>query len=315
VLPILLIFTAAGCSRPPSAETFTAEPLTSSFAVLRSSNGQRQVLLVRAGSRWHGHLDDTFAATVRVVVADADDGALLDTVHPTDPAEPPVEIVGWRSTRDAPPVVVEAWAAGDPALRASGPSSLVSMLQVAGDSPSIAAVNAALAAAFEGAVGLVSPPGDTLENPGAIAARVAVEAAIQAVVDEDSGEVNPGARVAVLQIPVLLNRRFLAVEHLLFEDSGADDGGAGSSRFTLHDLETGDSPDIDATLDAATRANLLAIAEVNATTADWYPARPGIALVYRDAQGSEVRRVVPWRAVLPLLPEDSPLRAVAESVH
>jgi len=189
------------------------------------------------------------------------------------------------------------------------------MLRVAGDSPPITAVNAALAAALEAVVGLVSPPGDTLEDPGAVAARVAVEAAIQAVVDEDSGEVNPRARVAVLQIPVLLNRRSLAVEHLLFEDNGTADGGAGTSRFTLHDLETGVSPDMDATLDAATRAKLSALPGMTAAPAEWYPSRPGIVLVYRDAHGAEIRRVVPWREVLPLLPQDSPLRAVADSVY
>jgi hypothetical protein len=311
----LVIIAAAGCSRPPSADAFTPSPLTSSFSALRSANGQRQVLLVRTGSRWHGHFDDTFAVTARIIVAEVDDSTPLEVVHPTDPAEPPVEIGEWRTIRDLPVLVVEAWAAGDPSLRASGPSSLVSMLRVAGDTPSIAAVNAALAAEFEAAVGLAAPAGDTLEDPGAIAARVAVEAATQAVVDEDSGAVNPRARMAVLQIPVLLNRRFLAVEHQIFEDNGTEEGGIGTSRFTLHDLETGASPLPDAILDASLLASLLSFAGVTAPTADWYPARPGIVLVYRDAQGVEVRRVVPWRDVLPLLPADSPLRAVAESVH
>jgi hypothetical protein len=312
---VLFVLTVSGCSRPPSAETFTAEPLSSSFVALRSPNGQQHVLLVRTGSRWHGRFDDTFAATVRAVVADADDNPSPEVVHPADPAEPSIEVAGWRPVRDLPVLVVEAWAAGDPALRASGPTSLVSMLRVAGDSPQIAAVNSTLASWIESAVGFVSPPGDTLEDPGAIAARVAVEAAIQAVVDEDSGEVNPRARVAVLQIPVLLNRRFLAVEHLLFEDNGTDEGGAGTSRFTLHDLETGGSPDAEATLDAATRAKLLAIAGVTGLGAAWYPSRAGIAFVFRDAPGATIRRVVPWREALLVLPADSPLRAVAESVH
>lgn len=315
LLFVLLVVAVAGCSRPTTADAFTPSPLTSSFVALRSANGRRQVLLVRNGSRWHGHFDDTFSATALTVVAEVDDNALLEVVHPVDPTEPPVEISGWRPVRDLPVLIVEAWAAGDPSLRASGPSSIVSMLRVAGDAPSIAAVNAALAAGFEAAVGLAAPDGDTLEDPGAVAARVAVEAATQAVVDEDSGSVNPRARMAVLQIPVLLNRRFLAVEHQLFEDNGTDEGGAGTSRFTLHDLGSGESPDPDAILDAETRASLLSFAGVTALTANWHPARPGVALVYRGAKGAEVRRVVPWRDVLPLLPADSPLRAVAESVH
>ena len=310
--PLLFLFVlaAAGCSRPPAADTFTAEPLTSSFAALRSPNGQRQVLLVRTGSRWHGHLDDTFAVTSRAVVADADGNSFLEVVHPVDPAEPPVEIADWRHVRDLPVLIAEAWAAGDPALRADGPSSLVSMLRVAGDAPSIAAVNAALAAEFEAAVGLAPPVGDTLEDAGAIAARVAVEAAVRAVVGDETGEVNPRARMAVLQIPVLLNARFLAVEHQVFEDHGGEDGGVGSSRFTLHDLETGGSPDLDALVNLDLLARFGELTGSEETPASWYPSRPGIVLAYRP-----VRRVVPWREVLPLLPEDSPLRAVAESVH
>jgi len=312
---VFLLLAAAGCSRPPSADTFSAEPLPSAFAVLRSPNGQRQLLLVRGGSRWHGHLDDTFSATALTVVAEADDGTISEVLHPTDPTEHPVEIAGWRQLRDAPLLIVEAWAAGDPSLRASGPSALVSMLRVAGDSPAIDKVNAALAAELEGAVGLAAPMGETLADPGAVVSRVAIEAAVRVVVDEESGAVNPRARIAVFQVPILLNRRFLAVEHQTFEDHGDNGEAASPSRFTLHNLETGDSPDPDALLDQSMLARIAALAGDTVPPADWYVARPGIVLVNRDAPGAESRRVARWRDALPLLPEDSPLREVADSVH
>ncbi|HUG12250.1 MAG TPA: hypothetical protein VMM36_14630 [Opitutaceae bacterium] len=312
---LLLLIAAAGCSRPPSVASFDASPLPSAFASLHSPNGQRQVLLVRTGSRWQGHLDDSFAATAHSVVAETDDGSLPEILHPADLAEPPIEIAGWRQTRDAPVLIVESWAAGDPALRASGPSAIVSMIRVAGDSFAIAAINATLAAELEGAVGLAAPVGETLTDPGAVASRVAIEAAVRVVVDEESGAVNPRARIAVFQIPVLLNRRFLAVEHQIFEDHGNEEGAASPSRFTLHNLETGESPDPDALLDPALLARLAALAGETTASADWYVARPGIVLVTRDAHGAESRRVVPWRDALPLLPADSPLRDVAESLH
>jgi len=312
---LMLVLAAAGCSRPPSADTFTASPLTSSFAALRSANGQRQVLLVRVGMRWHGHFDDTFAATSRVVAAESDNDSILDAVHPVDPAEPPVGIADWRPIRDLPVLIVESWAAGDPSLLASGPSSLVSMLRVAGDSAAAADVSAALAAEFEGAVGLAAPADDTLADPGAVASRVAVEAAVRAVIDEESGVANPRARMAIFQIPVLLNQRFLAVEHQVLEDHGGEDGGVETSRFTLHNLETGESLDLVALLDPDQLARLAALAGAVGSPVDWYPARPGVVLVYRATSGESVRRVVPWRAVLPLVQEDSPLRAVADSVH
>lgn len=274
---------------------------------------------MRVGARWHGHFDDLLpagrTAVACAVVAEADDSALLDAVHPTDPAEPSVEIADWRPIRDLPVLVVESWAAGDPSLRASLPSSLVSMLRVAGDTSALAMVNAALAAEFEGAVGLAAPVGDMLEDPGAVAARVAVEAAALAVIDEESGVANPRARMAIFQIPVLLNRQFLAVEHQIFEDNGGADGGARAARFTLHNLETGESPDPDELLDLESLARFSALAGSTESPVHWYPARPGVVLVYRGAPGTDLRRVVPWRNVLPLLPADSPLRAVAESVH
>lgn len=270
---------------------------------------------MRVGTRWHGHFDDTFAPTSRSVVAEADAGDFLDTVHPADPAEPPIEIAGWRTLRDLPVLVVESWAAGDPSLRATGPSSIVSMLRVAGDSPAAAAVSAALAAEFEGAVGLAAPPGDTLEDPGAVASRVAAEAAARAVVDEESGTVNPRARMAVFQVPVLLNQRFLAVEHQIFEDGGGVGGGSGTSRFTLHNLETGETADLDALVDLGQLARLGALTGATESPSGWYPARPGVVLVYRGVSGTDTRLVVPWRDVLPLMPADSPLRAVADSVH
>jgi hypothetical protein len=308
----LLLFAVAGCSRPPSADSFDASPLPSAFAVLRSPNGQRQVLLVRAGTRWQGHFDDGFAATVHSVVGETEDENLPDLLHPADPDEPPIETAGWRQTRDAPLVIVEAWAAGDPALRASGPSAIVSMIRVAGESPAIDIVNAALAAELEGAVGLAAPVGEMLTDPAAVVSQTAAEAAVRVVVDEDSGAVNPHARIAVFQVPVLLNRRFLAVEHQIFEHHGAGEDVASSSRFTLHNLETGESPAPDALLDQALLARMAALAGDASAPTEWYPARPGIVLVFA---AGDARRVVLWRVALPLLPEDSPLREVAESVH
>lgn len=321
---LLLILAAAGCSRPPSADTFVASPLPSAFVALHSSNGQRQAFLERVGERWHGHLDDAFSSKAFAIVADADNGKLPGVVEPANPAEPPIDLAGWKPLPDLPVLIIESWAAGDPSLRASGPTSMVSMIRVAGDSQAIAAVNAALAATLEGDVGLVSPPGDALVDPGAVVANVATTAATRAITDEETGEVNPRARMAIFQIPVLLNRRFLAVEHFTFEDVSGEAEGAAYSHFTLHDLETGGSPDPDALIDPGTLTKLAALTSAQklegATTeapVDWYPARPGIVLVYRLGAGGETGRriVVPWRKVLPLLPPDSPLRAVAESVH
>jgi hypothetical protein len=309
---LLLFLAAAGCSRPPAADTFTAEPLSAAFAVLRSPNGQRQVLLVRTGTRWQGHYDDTFTNAAGFVFADTDDGDVPEVVHPADPAGGSFEIAGWRQRRDMPVIIVESWAAGNPSLRASGPSALVSMLRIAGDSPAAASINTALAAEFEGAVGLAAPVGQPLTDPSTVAARVAVEAAVRAVVDGESGEFHANSRMAVFQIPVFLNHRFIAVEHHIFEDNDGLAGGREHSRFTLHNLETGESPDPDVLIELPMLARLARMADSQTTPSGWYPARPGIVLVFA-AEGA--RLVVPWRDALPVLPEDSPLRAVAESVH
>lgn len=310
-----LLLAAAGCSRTPSADTFTAEPLPSAFAAVRSPNGQRQALVVRAGAHWQGHLDDVFASSAQLVFGEPTDGSFPEVLHPADSAGPPVEIAGWRPVSGLPVLIVDAWAAGDPALRAQGPSAMVAMLRLSGDSTASLDVNAALAAEFEGAVGLASPPGDTPADPGAIAARVAVEAAVLAVLDEESGAVSPRARMAVGQIPVFLNARFLAVEHRIFEERGDGAPGSASSRFTLHDLLTGATLEPDALIDQAALAALSAITGAADAPVGWYPARPGIVVVHRGAGDVYLRRVVRWRDALPLLPADSPLRAMAESVH
>jgi hypothetical protein len=118
--------------------------------------------------------------------------------------------------------------------------------------------------------------------------------------------------MAVFQIPVFLNHRFIAVEHHIFEDNDGVTGGREHSRFTLHNLKTGESPDPDVLIELPMLARLARMADSQTTPSGWYPARPGIVLVFA-AEGA--RLVVPWRDALPVLPEDSPLRAVAESVH
>ena len=325
---VLLVLFAAGCSKPPGADTFTASPLPSAFVVLRSPNGQRHALLTLCGDRWQGQVDDTFAASSRAVFAGASGRELPEFVDFADPSAPPEDIAAWKPVTGLPVVVVEAFAGGDPSIPGAGPSSMVSLLRVAGDPPELALVNAALAADLAASVGVILPAGDSQPESEAVASGVAVEAAVQAVIDETAGTVNPRARMALLQIPVFLNSRFLAVEHYKYEDHGGEDGGTATSRFTLHDLTTGASPDPDALLDMSAISALARIAPTpgridpvsDEAPVDWHPSRPGVVLLYRAGSiapvgHGSVRTVVPWRDVLPLLPEGSPLRAVAESVH
>ncbi len=325
------LLVAAGCTKPPSVDTFTASPLPAACVALRSPNGQRQALLVRFGTRWHGHVDDILPAgrtgTSRAVFAVADDGAVPSLVHPENPDEPPIELTGWKPVQGIPLLVVEAWAAGSPALRQSEPASLVAMIRVAGALPAARLITAALANELAAAAGLPDPGADAIEDPGLIVSRVAVEAAARAVINEDTGEVNKLGRIAILQIPVFLNNRFLAVEHFTFEDHGGSGGGFATSRFSLHNLETGDSPDPDELLNREARAKLAQFGPVRAGAddgdplipEDWHPARPGIVLFYRAGtiapiDRGAVRVVVRWKDVLPLLPADSPLRALAGSI-
>ena len=320
-IALLSVIVAAGCSRPPGEESFVASSLPSAFVSLHSPNGQQQLLIERFGSRWQGILDDTFASTSVVVVADSGDGLFPEFVRGTGPGDPPVDISAWKKITGRPGLVVDAWAATDPGLRTEGPSAIVSLIRLAGDSAQVTAINSSLAAELEGAIGLAPPPGDTLVDPGAVASRVAVEAALHAVVDEDSGAVRPGARMAVLQIPVFLTDRFLAVEHFVFEDSSGSGGGSSVSRFTLHDLKSGEAMEPDALLDTLALDRLNAIvAGYNKTPGEtpvaWHPSRPGVVLVFPpNTSGVAKRIVLPWRTVLAIVPEDSPLRAIADSIH
>jgi len=327
LLPLLLLSLAAGCSKPPSVDTFTAAPLSSACVALRSPNGQRQAFLVRFGVRWQGHVDDSFASTSRAVFAIAEGGAVPSLVYPADPGEPPVDLDGWKPLTNLPLLVIEAWAAGDPALRALEPSSIVGMIRIPGDSPAAFAVSASLAGELSGAALLPAPTGEALDDPGTIASRVAIEAAALAVADEDTGRTSPLGKMAILQIPVFLNDRWLAVEHFTFEDHGGPGGGLATSRFSLHDLETGDLFDPDALLDSVVLAKLAQWSALHSGRADtpkvpsaWHPSRPGVVLVYHagviaPVERGAVRLVVPWREVLPMLPSVSPLREIAGSIH
>lgn len=320
-----LIMTA-GCGKPPNVDTITATPIPSTSAVLRSPNGQKQVLLVRFGTRWRGNLDDTFAATSAAVFAAAADGLPPQWLGLADPSEPQIGTEGWKPLREVPTIVADAWVAGDPALRGTEPSSLVVLIRIAGTSDPARAITASLAGELAAAAGL-SPPGEeAADDPGLIASRVAVEAAARAVTREETGEMNPNGKVAIIQVPVFLNDRYLAVEHAMFEDHGGEGGGFASSRFSLHDVATGASLDPDSLLDGTLREKLATIAGVRtlggeiAVPSEWHPARPGIVLFYGEGRIAPVERgavrvVVKWRDVLPLLAGDSPLRAIAASIH